>query len=130
MTTTQNALNTPWQLAFGRDGTEDYGVISDANGNTIVASYFPGHDYLNTCWLPECDEDEVPALVSQMRLMTAAPKLLDMLKIAVASTNPAKHKWVKEAQDRLGRRPGRSTTRRKPRRQGTCTGPLPACATH
>ena len=63
MTYTQ--LCTPWSLAFGRDGTEDYGVISDAQGNTIVASHFPGHDYLNTCWLPESDDDalEMPMLV-------------------------------------------------------------------
>src|SRR5262249_10973871 len=29
------------------------------------------------------------------------PKLLDMLKIAVATSDPKRHKWIKEAQDAI-----------------------------
>lgn len=75
-------LNAPWTLAFGRDGTEDYGVISDATGNEIVASHLPGVREGRTCWLPEEDGEEVPTLVHQLRVMTAAPKLLAACKLA------------------------------------------------
>jgi hypothetical protein len=103
MTDTKLDLCTPWSLHFDRDGTEDYGVICDADGNEIVASHLPERQegYGNCFWLPEKETDPVPKAVCQMTLMTAAPKLLDMLKIAVATSDPKKHKWIKEAQDAI-----------------------------
>ena len=62
--------------------------------------------YGNVFWLPEKEGDPIPLAVRQMRLMTAAPKLLAMLKIAVATADPAKHKWVKEAQDAIAEATG------------------------
>ena len=100
-------LGTPWSLHFDRDGTEDYGIICDAEGNDLVASHLPqskvariaDRPFGTGCfWLPEEEADEMPLLVRQMQLMTAAPRLLDMLKIAVATADPSRHKWVKEAQ--------------------------------
>src|SRR5437588_557288 len=100
----QDDLNTPWSLHFDRDGTEDFGIICDADGNDLVASHLPSSKIARiadrpfgtgTFWLPESSEDETPALVYQMKLMATAPKLLAMLKMAVATSDPAKHKWVK-----------------------------------
>jgi hypothetical protein len=86
-----NKLNTPWTLAWDRDGTEDFGTIYDADGHEIVSS-----QHSKTCWLPE-EGEPIPQLVRQLWLMETAPKLLAMLKIAVATADPAKHRWVKEA---------------------------------
>ena len=105
---TNNPLNSPWSLHFDRDGTEDYGIICDAEGNDLVASHLPqtnmprwkDREFGEGCfWLPEEEGDPVPYLVRVMQLMTAAPKLLAMLKVAIATADPAKHKWVKEAWD-------------------------------
>jgi hypothetical protein len=65
-------------LEFHRDGTEDYGVIYDSNKEKIAAS--------DTCWLPERGDDylDLPTLVYQLRLMTAAPKLLVACRLALA----------------------------------------------
>ena len=82
---TQADLNTPWTLHFDRDGTEDYGIICDSKMNDLVASHFPSKriaertSKTGTFWLPESDEDETPLRVRQMRLMSAAPKLLSAL---------------------------------------------------
>jgi len=102
------SLDTPWELAFDRDGTEDFGMILDANGEKIVSSLFCSY-----CWLPECDEDETPVLVYQLKLMAAAPKLLAMLKIAVATADPAKHKWVKEAREAIAEAMGQEFDRKE-----------------
>jgi hypothetical protein len=100
-------LGTPWSLHFDRDGTEDFGIICDAEGNDLVASHLPqskvariaDRPFGTGCfWLPDDEDEPMPLLVRQMQLMTAAPKLLDMLKVAVATANPSRHKWVKEAQ--------------------------------
>lgn len=108
MTKQQPELCTPWSLHFDRDGTEDYGIICDAEGNEIVASHLPERQegYGNVFWLPEKETDPVPQAVRQIRVMTAAPKLLDMLKIAVATADPKRHKWVKEAQDTIAEATG------------------------
>jgi hypothetical protein len=106
MTDQRTDLCTPWSLHFDRDGTEDYGIICDAEGNDLVASHLPGtkmprwkdREFGEGCfWLPDEEGDKMPLLVRQMRVMTTAPQLLAMLKIAIATADPAKHKWVKEA---------------------------------
>lgn len=100
-------LCMPWSLHFDRDGTEDYGIIIDADGNDLVASHLPSSTVARLAdrpfgtgcfWLPEEEWHEMPLLVRQMQAMKAAPKLLEMLKIAIATADPHKHKWVKEAQ--------------------------------
>ena len=108
MTNQQTDLSTPWSLHFDRDGTEDYGIICDAEGNDIVASHLPERQegYGNVFWLPEKESDPVPLAVRQMQVMTAAPKLLHMLKIAVATADPKRDKWVKEARDAIAEATG------------------------
>lgn len=85
--TDTNPLNIPWTLHFDRDGTEDFGIICDAEGNDLVASHLPqttmprwkDREFGEGCfWLPE-EGDEVPYLVRCMQLMSAAPKLLEAL---------------------------------------------------
>ncbi len=100
-------LGTPWSLHFDRDGTEDFGIICDAEGNDLVASHLPQSKVARIAdrpfgagcfWLPDDDDEPMPLLVRQMQVMAAAPKLLEMLKIAIATADPTRHKWVKEAQ--------------------------------
>jgi len=107
--TNSNPLCTPWSLHFDRDGTEDYGIICDADGNEIVASHLPERQegYGNVFWLPEKESDPLPKAVRQMQVMTAAPKLLDMLKIALATADPKRHKWVGEAQAAIAEATGK-----------------------
>jgi hypothetical protein len=82
---TQNDLSTPWSLHFDRDGTEDFGIICDAEMNDLVASHLPCTRIAErtfgagTFWLPESGDEVTPQRVRQMRLMTAAPKLLEVL---------------------------------------------------
>jgi hypothetical protein len=82
---TQNLLHTPWKLYFDRDGTEDFGIICDAEGKDIAASHLPSTRIgertfeTGTFWLPEEDHEELPVLVRQLRIMTAAPRLLAAL---------------------------------------------------
>ncbi|MFL5241541.1 MAG: hypothetical protein ACJ8FY_05490 [Gemmataceae bacterium] len=83
--TQQIDLNAPWSLHFDRDGTEDFGIICDAEMNDLVASHLPCTRIAErtfgagTFWLPESSDDVMPQRVCQMRLMTAAPKLLEVL---------------------------------------------------
>ena len=104
---------------FDRDGTEDFGIICDAEGNDLVASHVPstrigGRTFeTGTFWLPEEEGDEMPLIVRQMQVMTAAPKLLAMLKVAVATADPAKHKWVKEAFDAIAAASGQEYDRKE-----------------
>jgi len=78
--TQTNELNTPWSLHFDRDGTEDFGIICDGEGNDLVASHLPtsriGERTIETgtFWLPESEEEKTPLLVRQLQLMTTAPK--------------------------------------------------------
>ncbi len=109
--TRQDALNGPWGLYFDRDGTEDFGIICDTDGKDLVASHLPGMKggrtfETGTFWLPENAGDEMPTLVRQMQAMTAAPKLLAMLEVAVATSDPAKHRWVEEARDAIAEATG------------------------
>lgn len=86
--TAPNDFNTPWTLHFDRDGTEDFGIICDAEVNDLVASHLPqttmprwkNREFGDGCfWLPEDAGEEVPLLVRQMLLMKAAPSLLTAL---------------------------------------------------
>jgi hypothetical protein len=83
--TNSNELDTPWSLHFDRDGTEDYGIICDAEMNDLVTSHVCGKDDLGkgTFWLPEEEGDPIPQLVKQMQVMTAAPKLLAACRLVV-----------------------------------------------
>jgi hypothetical protein len=69
--TQQIDIKTPWSLHFDRDGTEDIAIICDAGGDDLARS----RDF----WLPEGD-DPVPPTLAAMRVMVAAPKLLEALK--------------------------------------------------
>jgi hypothetical protein len=68
--TQHHDLGAPWSLHFDRDGTEDIAVICDANACDLVTS--------RPFWLPEGD-DPVPPTLAAVRVMAAAPKLLDAL---------------------------------------------------
>lgn len=70
-TTQQTKLCTPWSLHFERDGTEDYAVIYDADGDELARSRF--------FWLPE-SLDPIPTTLAAMLLMVAASKLCEALK--------------------------------------------------
>jgi hypothetical protein len=72
-----NNLNTPWILHFDRDGTEDIAVICGANACDLVTS--------RPFWLPE-GEDPVPPTLAAVRVMAAAPKLLDALNHLLSET--------------------------------------------
>jgi hypothetical protein len=78
--TQETNLNAPWSLHFDRDGTENTGYITDAEGNVIASSHLPG-------WLPETQDDylAMPTLFYQLKLMAAAPKLLNACKQALAA---------------------------------------------
>ena len=75
-------INAPWSLHFDCDGTEDFGIIRDAECNEIVASHLPERQKGdgNVFWLPEKEGDLIPQAVYQMKLMATAPKLLDACK--------------------------------------------------
>jgi hypothetical protein len=68
-------LYAPWSLHFDRDGTEDFAVICDADGDDLLIS--------RTFWLPE-DGDPVPPTLAFARLAAAAPKLLAACRMVVA----------------------------------------------
>lgn len=81
-------LNAPWSLHFDRDGTEDFAIICDAKGDDLVASHLPGtrtdeRTYESgTFWRPE-EGDPMPAILLAMRLMVAAPEMLEALRVVV-----------------------------------------------
>lgn len=87
-------LCTPWTLHFDRDGTEDFGIVRDAAGNAIAASHLPCTRigdrtfHTGTFWLPE-PGDPTPVRLRQLRLMTAAPKLLRACRQALAAMEEA-----------------------------------------
>jgi hypothetical protein len=73
-------------------------------------------DFLASPWAEEAlaesdrrflDDDPDPKRERE-RLHRAAPKLLAMLKIAIATADPAKHKWVREAWDVIAEASGKS----------------------
>lgn len=74
MTSNATTLYAPWNLWFGRDGTEDFGIIVNCNDEPIVSSR-----ECQTCWLSEAESDDVPDLVHQLQLMVSAPRLLKAL---------------------------------------------------
>ena len=77
---TSSPFNAPWKLRFERDGTEDVAIICDADDAELVRSrYF---------WLPEADDQEPPTLAA-MRLIQAAPALLEALRQAQEALNTA-----------------------------------------
>lgn len=65
-----NEFGTPWSLHFDGDGTEDYAVIRDADGEDLAAS--------RPFWQPERD-DPVPQTLAAVLAMKAAPNLLAAL---------------------------------------------------
>lgn len=81
-------LCTPWTLDFDRDGTEDFGIIRDADGLEIAASHLPCTRIAErtfqtgTFWRPE-RRDPTPLTIRQLRLMTAAPMLLEAARRTV-----------------------------------------------
>ena len=72
MTYPHDNFNAPWNLRFEKDGTEDVAVLSDANGEELLRS--------RHFWLPQAD-DPVPPTLAAMRLIVAAPELLEALKL-------------------------------------------------
>jgi hypothetical protein len=71
-----NDLNAPWSLHFERDGTEDVAIIFDSNGEELVRS--------RHFWLPQGD-DPTPPTLAAMRLMVAAPRLLEAAKATLSA---------------------------------------------
>lgn len=71
-----NPLAAPWTFDRDKDGTEV--VIRDANGQEIVTS--------RPSWMPESPDNALamPDLYWQLRVMFAAPKLLEACKQALA----------------------------------------------
>ena len=67
-------LDAPWSLRFDRDGTEDFAVICDADGDDLLTS--------RTFWLPEKD-DPVPPTLAFVHLAATAPKLLAACRMVV-----------------------------------------------
>jgi hypothetical protein len=72
--TTYDELRAPWHIHFDRDGTEDFGVILDTDGNEIVRSRF--------FWLPEGD-DPTPVVLTALWVIKVAPLLLSALNAFV-----------------------------------------------
>lgn len=77
---TISPFNAPWSLRFERDGTEDLAVIFDADGVELLRS--------RHFWLPNADDPEPPTLAA-MRLIQAAPALLEALRLAQGALNTA-----------------------------------------
>lgn len=73
-------LLAPWTLHFDRDGTEEVAILCDADGEELVTS--------RPFWLPE-DGDPVPPTLAAMRLMVSAPKMLEVMKLALTALNTA-----------------------------------------
>jgi hypothetical protein len=69
--THQNNTGTPWSLHLDRDGTEDFLIICDNEGNDLARSGF--------FWQPEDDDDPLPMSMAAMWLMFKAPRLLEAL---------------------------------------------------
>ena len=76
----KSPFNAPWSLRFERDGTEDVAIICDADDAELVRS--------RHFWLPVADDPEPPTLTA-MRLIQAAPALLEALRLAQRALNTA-----------------------------------------
>jgi hypothetical protein len=70
--TEQNYTRTPWSLHLDRDGTEDFLIICDNEGNDLARSEF--------FWQPEDDDEPLPRTMAAVWLMFKAPRLLEALK--------------------------------------------------
>jgi hypothetical protein len=70
--TKQTHPGTPWSLHLDRDGTEDFLIVCDAEGNDILRSEF--------FWQPVDDDEPLPVIMAALWLMFKAPKLLVALK--------------------------------------------------
>jgi hypothetical protein len=68
---------TPWSLHFESDGTEEYAVVRDAEGRVLAES--------STFWIPQ-QGDPTPAALAAIRLMAAAPRLMEALHDLLAET--------------------------------------------
>lgn len=76
---TTHDIHAPWSLNLDRDGTEDFGVILDADGDELVRSRF--------FWMAESPDDhETPPTLSALLMMKAAPKLLEALDYLLTQT--------------------------------------------
>ena len=68
-------LQAPWSLHFDREGTEDVAVIADCEGSDLAFSrYF---------WR-STGNDPIPPTLAGIRLMAAAPELLQALLAVLA----------------------------------------------
>ncbi len=76
----KSPFNAPWSLRFERDGTEDIAVLCDADEDELVRS--------RQFWLPNTGDPEPPTLAA-MRLIQAAPALLEALRLAQEALNTA-----------------------------------------
>jgi hypothetical protein len=79
MTTEKPNPGTPWTLHLDCDGTEDFLIVCDAEGNDLARSEF--------FWQPEDEDDPVPTKLAAGWLMFKAPKLLDALKALAEHAN-------------------------------------------
>jgi hypothetical protein len=77
--TQQTNPGTPWSLHLDRDGTEDFLIICDPEGNDIARSEF--------FWQPETDDQPLPMAMAAVWLMFKAPRLLEALKTLAEQAN-------------------------------------------
>ena len=79
MKTQRTNPGTPWSLHMDRDGTEDFAIICDGEGNDLVRSGF--------FWQPHDDDEPLPMKLAAAWLMFKAPKLLEALKALAEHAN-------------------------------------------
>jgi hypothetical protein len=77
--THHTTTSTPWSLHLDRDGTEDFLIICDPDGNDIVRSDF--------FWQPQDDDEPLPKTLAAVWLMFKAPRLLEALKSLAEHAN-------------------------------------------
>jgi hypothetical protein len=77
--TLQTNIGTPWSLHLDRDGTEDFLIICDDDGNDLARSEF--------FWQPEGQDDHFPTVLTAVWLMFKAPRLLEALKALAEQAN-------------------------------------------
>lgn len=75
----QNYFAKPWSLHLDRDGTEDFLIICDDEGNDLARSEF--------FWQPEDNDEPLPRTMAAVWLMFKAPRLLEALKTLAEQAN-------------------------------------------
>jgi hypothetical protein len=75
-----NIFGLPWRLRFYRSATEDMACVCQSNSQCDDILLAKSREF----WGPEHDGDKICGTLASMRLMAAAPKLLQALHILLA----------------------------------------------